>query len=49
MKLAEQMLRIAELQKEMSRERGEQVTNREAAEAWVERYAEQFAKGYRTG
>src|SRR4051812_27474280 len=39
MKLAEQVLRIAELQKEMARERGEEVTYTEAAEAWVEKFA----------
>ena len=46
MKLAEQLLRIQELRKELARERGEDVTPEEAARQWVERYAAEFADLY---
>jgi hypothetical protein len=46
MKLAEQVLRIAELQRELSEERGVEVSSREAAQAWVDQYAETFAQWY---
>jgi hypothetical protein len=44
MKLAEQVLRIEDLRETLSRERGTPVTNREAAEIWVDRYAKNFAE-----
>ena len=43
MKLAEQVLRIEDLREMLSRERGTEVTAREASELWVERYASTFA------
>ncbi|MGH7898216.1 MAG: PilZ domain-containing protein, partial [Candidatus Binatia bacterium] len=46
MKLAEQILRIQELRRELSRERGEEISNEEAARQWVERYAAEFANLY---
>lgn len=42
-KLAEQVLRIAELQQTLSKEAGREVSSREAAQVWVEKYAETFA------
>jgi len=43
LKLAEQLLRITELQRDVARERGAPVSLEEAAHLWVERYAETFA------
>jgi hypothetical protein len=43
LKLAEQVLRIAQLKESLSRERGEPVTHAEAAQIWVEQYAGTFA------
>jgi hypothetical protein len=48
MKLAEQVLRIEDLQQTLSRERGVSVTRQEAADLWVERYASNFADLYAT-
>lgn len=47
LKLAEQVLRIEELQATLTKERGAVVTSREAARVWVEQYAESFADLYR--
>jgi hypothetical protein len=49
LKLAEQVLRIDELQLELAQERGAEVTRAEAAQVWVERYAETFADLYPKG
>jgi hypothetical protein len=46
MKLAEQILRIHELQRELSELRGEHVTTEEAAAEWVRLYARDFAELY---
>ena len=46
MKLAEQILRIHELQRELSDLRGEHVTTEEAAAEWVRVYAREFAELY---
>lgn len=46
MKLAEQVLRIRELQRDLSRERGAEVSLEEAAQRWVEQYAKIFADLY---
>jgi hypothetical protein len=46
MKLAEQVLRIEDLQQSLTRERGGPVTRQEAAQIWVERYASNFADLY---
>ena len=46
MKLAEQVLRIEDLQNTLSRERGTPVSRQEAAQIWVERYASGFADLY---
>jgi len=46
MKLAEQVLRIEELRRDLSRERGEEVSNEEAARLWVDDYARDFAELY---
>jgi c-di-GMP-binding flagellar brake protein YcgR len=46
MKLAEQILRIHELQRELSELRGEHVTTEEAATEWVNAYAREFAELY---
>jgi hypothetical protein len=46
MKLAEQVLRIEELRNELTRERGADVTEEEAARSWVEHCARQFADVY---
>lgn len=43
MKLAEQVLRISQLQKRLTRERGVPVSQQEAAQIWVEQYAATFA------
>jgi hypothetical protein len=45
-KLAEQILRIQELRRELGRIRGEDVSAEEAAREWVEYYAEKFADLY---
>lgn len=47
MKLAEQVLRIEDLQQTLAKERGAPVTRQEAAQIWVERYAKNFADLYR--
>lgn len=47
LKLAEQVLRIEELQRELTLERGAEVTRAEAAEVWVRRYAAAFARFYK--
>jgi len=47
MKLAEQVLRIQELRRELSRERGHEVSNEEAAQLWVDEHAAEFAELYR--
>jgi hypothetical protein len=47
LKLAEQVLRIEELQQLLSRERGAPVTRNEAAQIWVERFASRFAEHFR--
>ena len=46
MKLAEQVLRIGELQRDLTRERGTEVSQEEAARVWVEQYAATFADLY---
>lgn len=46
MKLAEQVLRIDELRLQLTKERGVEVSSREAAQVWVERYAATFADLY---
>jgi hypothetical protein len=46
MKLAEQVLRIHELRREISDEQGRHVTTEEAAREWVTRHAEEFADIY---
>jgi hypothetical protein len=45
-KLAEQILRIQELRRELGRIRGEDVSAEEAAREWIEYYAEKFAELY---
>jgi hypothetical protein len=44
MKLAEQMLRIQELRRELENARGRAVPVEEAARLWVSQYAEEFAE-----
>ena len=46
MKLAEQVLRIHELRRELTRIRGEEVSVDEAATEWIDHYAEKFAAIY---
>lgn len=46
LKLGEQAMRIIELQQELSEERGRPVLRAEAAQVWVERYAEGFADAF---
>lgn len=46
MKIAEQFLRISELQRDLSRERGAEVSIEEAAQRWVDQYAKSFADLY---
>ena len=47
MKLAEQVMRIEDLRRELSRLRGVSVSSEEAAREWVEHYAEEFAELYK--
>jgi hypothetical protein len=44
--MAEQILRVRELRRELSRERGAEVSDEEAAREWVDRYAAEFAEVY---
>jgi len=46
MKIAEQVLRIQELRRELSLELGRDVSSAEAAERWVADYATEFAELY---
>lgn len=46
MKLAEQVLRVGRLREELSRSRGMDVSLEEAAQYWVDQYAELFADLY---
>jgi PilZ domain-containing protein len=46
MKLAEQVLRIQELRRHLSRERGAEVSTEEAARRWVDECARDFADLY---
>ncbi|MBL8950599.1 MAG: hypothetical protein JNK82_07480, partial [Myxococcaceae bacterium] len=43
MKLAEQVLRIEELRSLLTKERGVEVTSKEAAQVWVDQFASTFA------
>ncbi len=43
-KLAEEVLHIIEYQKSVSRELGYELTEEQAAQRWVNKYAEKFAK-----
>ena len=44
LKLAEQVLRIVRLQRDLTQQRGTTVTHEQAAEVWVEQYAKAFAE-----
>ncbi len=46
MKLAEQVLRIHDLRRQLCAEQGREVTPDEAAREWVARYAEEFAASF---
>jgi hypothetical protein len=46
LKLAEQVLRIEELRRDLIRERGAEVSEEEAARRWVDHYAREFAELY---